>query len=178
MIRPCDANEVVEAWKVIMQLDHQPVTLILTRQNLPTLDRVKYGPAAGLARGGYVLADAPGGKPEVILIGTGSEVSLCVGAFERLAQEGIKARVVSLPCWELFEAQDQAYRDKILPPDVRARVSVEMASTFGWSRYVGDQGTSLGMHTFGASAPLNDLLKEFGFTVEHVAAAARAQLKR
>ncbi len=177
VIRPCDANEVAEAWRVIMPLTRHPAVLVLSRQNLPTLDRSKYAPASGLAKGAYVLADAADGKPEVILIGTGSEVSLCVEAYEILTGEGIKARVVSMPCWELFEAQDQAYRDSVLPPEVKARVSVEQASTFGWSTYVGDHGTSIGMSTFGASAPLKDLLTEFGFSTEKVAAAARSLLK-
>ena len=177
VIRPCDANEVVEAWKLVMQLKHEPAALILTRQNIPTLDRTKYAPASGLARGAYILADAPDGKPDVILIGTGSEVSLCVNASEKLAQEGIKARVVSMPCWELFDDQEPAYRDHVLPPGVRARVSVEQASTFGWSKFVGDRGTSIGMRTFGASAPLKDLIEEFGFTADRVAEAARQQFK-
>jgi transketolase len=178
VIRPCDANEVVEAWRVILPLRHKPAVLALSRQNLPTLDRAKYAPASGLARGAYVLADAADGKPEVILMGTGSEVSICVEAYETLTREGIKARVVSMPCWELFEAQDQAYRDSVLPPGVTARVSVEQASTFGWSKYVGDHGTSIGMSSYGASAPLKDLLTEFGFTREKVAAAARGLLKK
>ncbi|MGA2702984.1 MAG: transketolase [Isosphaeraceae bacterium] len=178
VIRPCDANEVVEAWKLITQLHHQPAALILSRQNVPTLDRTKYASAAGLAQGAYILADAADGKPDVILMGTGSEVSLCVGAHDKLTQEGIKARVVSMPCWELFDDQDAAYRDHVLPPAVKARVSVEQASTFGWTKFVGDHGTSIGMRSFGASAPLKDLLVEFGFTVDRVAQAARDQLKR
>jgi transketolase len=177
VIRPCDANEVVEAWRVIMQLHHEPAVLILTRQAVPTLDRSKYAPAAGLARGAYVLADAPGGKPDVLLLATGSEVPLCVEAHEQLSREGIKARVVSMPCWELFEEQDRAYRESVLPPSVKARVSVEQAATFGWGRYVGESGTSIGMSTFGASAPLKMLQKKFGFSGEHVAEAARAQLR-
>ncbi|WP_165230071.1 transketolase [Aquisphaera insulae] len=178
VIRPCDANEVAEAWRVVIPQKHKPAAFILSRQNLPTLDRSKYAPASGLAKGGYVLADAEGGKPDVILIGTGSEVSLCVEAYETLTAEGIKARVVSLPCWELFDDQDAAYRDSVLPPDVTARVSVEQASSFGWSKYVGADGVSIGMRTYGASAPLKDLLKEFGFTVEKVADAARQQLRK
>ena len=165
-LRPADANEVLEAWKVVMQLQHGPALLVLTRQGVPTLDRTKFAPAAGLASGAYVLAENPGGKPDVLLLATGSEVSLCVEAFEQLSKEGIKARVVSMPSWELFEKQDQAYRDSVLPPGVKARVSVEMASTFGWTRYVGMSGSSIGMHSFGASAPLKALLKHFGFTVE------------
>ena len=178
VIRPCDANEVVEAWKVIMKQRHAPVALILTRQALPTLDRAKYAAASGLARGAYVLADAPNGKPDVLLLATGSEVALCVQAYEHLAREGIKARVVSMPCWRLFEEQDRAYRDSVLPPTVKARVSIEEGSTFGWERYVGENGESLGMHFFGASAPLKALQKKFGFTAEHVLEAAKVQLHR
>ena len=173
VLRPGDANEVVEAWKIIAQLQHQPVALVLTRQNLPTFDRTKYGAASGTARGAYVLADASGGKPEVILMGTGSEVSLCVEAYEKLKAEGVQARVVSMPSWEIFERQDTAYKQSVLPASVTARVSVEMAATFGWERYVGLRGQKVGMHRFGASAPLKDLLKFFGFTVEAVVAAAR-----
>ena len=177
-LRPGDANEVVEAWRVIMKLQHEPTALILTRQALPTLDRTKYAPAAGLAKGAYILADAAGGKPEVILLATGSEVSLCVEAYEQLTQEGIKARVVSMPSWELFEHQDEAYRNSVLPPSVIARVSVEQASTFGWSRYIGLTGEAIGMKTFGASAPLKELQKKFGFTTEKVVAAARNQVQK
>jgi transketolase len=177
VLRPCDANEVVEAWKVIMQLHHEPAALILTRQNLPTLDRSKYAPASGLARGAYVLADAAGGKPEVLLLATGSEVPLCVEAHEKLTAAGIKSRVVSMPCWELFDDQDQAYRDSVLPPDVKARVSVEQASVFGWAKYV-SEGHSIGMRSYGASAPLKDLLTKFGFTAERVVAAAKEELAR
>ena len=173
VLRPADANEVVEAWKIIAQLRHQPVALVLTRQALPTFDRTKYGAASGTARGAYVLADAPGGKPDVILMGTGSEVSLCVEAYEKLKAEGIQARVVSMPSWEIFEQQDEAYKESVLPSSVTARVSVEMAATFGWERYVGLKGRKVGMHRFGASAPLKDLLKFFGFTAEAVVAEAR-----
>ncbi|TDJ71852.1 MAG: transketolase [Proteobacteria bacterium] len=176
-LRPGDANEVVEAWRVIMELHHEPVALILTRQALPTLDRTKYAAASGVAKGAYVLADADDRKPEVVLMASGSEVSLCVDAYERLKTEGIKARVVSMPSWELFERQSQEYRDSVVPPDVRARVSVEQASTLGWERYVGLTGQSIGMRTFGASAPLKELQKKFGFTPENVVAAAKAQLK-
>ena len=176
-LRPGDANEVVEAWRVIMELHHEPVALILTRQALPTLDRTKYSAASGVAKGAYVLADADDRKPEVVLMASGSEVSLCVDAYERLKTEGIKARVVSMPSWELFERQSQEYRDSVVPPDVRARVSVEQASTLGWERYVGLTGQSIGMRTFGASAPLKELQKKFGFTPENVVAAAKAQLK-
>ncbi len=178
VLRPADANEVIEAWKVILQLHHQPAVLVLTRQDLPTLDRTKYAPASGVARGAYVLADAPGGKPEVLLLATGSEVSLCVEAHERLVAEGIRSRVVSMPSWELFDDQDDAYRDSVLPPDVTARVSVEQASVFGWGRYVGVTGKSIGMRSFGASAPMKDLQREFGFTVDRVVDEAKAQLSR
>jgi len=171
-LRPADANEVVEAWRVIMRLRHEPVALVLTRQPLPTLDRSKVAAASGVARGAYVLADSQG-DPEVLLLATGSEVSLCLDAQEALAREDVRARVVSMPSWELFEQQPQAYRDQVLPPQVTARVSVEQASTLGWSRYVGPRGICLGMKTFGASAPLQQLQQKFGFTAERVAAAAR-----
>jgi transketolase len=173
VLRPGDANEVVEAWKIIAQLQHQPVALVLTRQAIPTFDRTKYGAASGTAKGAYVLADAPGGKPDVILLGTGSEVSLCVEAYEKLKAEGIRARVVSMPSWDIFEQQDAAYKESVLPSSVTARVSVEMAATFGWERYVGLRGRKIGMHRFGASAPLKDLLKFFGFTADAVVAEAR-----
>jgi transketolase len=163
---------------VIMKLQHQPAALVLSRQALPIFDRSRYASANGVARGAYVLADANGGGPDVILIGTGSEVSLCVEAFERLKGDGIRARVVSMPSWELFEQQSQSYRDSVLTPEVPARVSVEQASTFGWERYVGPTGSRIGMETFGASAPLKELQKKFGFTVERVLEAARAQLAR
>jgi transketolase len=143
---------------------------------MPTFDRTKFAPASGVARGAYVLSDAPGGKPDVILIGTGSEVGLCVATQEKLVAEGIKARVVSIPSWELFEEQDAAYKESVLPAAVTARVSVEMASAFGWERYTGPKGKIVGMRTFGASAPLKDLLKKFGFTVENVVAAAKKSL--
>jgi len=171
-LRPGDANEVAEAWRLIMALRHQPVALILSRQALPTLDRSRYAAASGLTRGAYVLADAAGGPPEVLLLATGSEVGLCVTAYERLTADGVKARVVSMPSWELFERQDQAYQDSVLPPAVTARVSVEQASTFGWGRYIGAGGRSVGMHTFGASAPLKDLQTKFGFTPESVVETA------
>jgi transketolase len=176
-LRPGDANEVVEAWKVIMQLKHKPVALILSRQAMPTLDRATFASAAGVARGAYVLADAPG-NPDVILMATGSEVGLCVSAWEALGKTGVKARVVSMPSWELFEHQGPEYRDSVLPPSVTARVAVEQASTFGWHRYVGLTGAMIGMKTFGASAPLKELQKRFGFTVEAVVEAARQQLAR
>jgi transketolase len=178
VLRPADANEVAEAWKVIMKLHHQPAVLILTRQAVPTIDRGKYAPASGLARGAYVLADASDGKPEVLLLATGSEVALCLEAYERLEADGVKARVVSMPSWELFDDQPPEYRDGVLPPAVTARVSVEQASTFGWAKYVGATGHSIGMRSFGASAPLKDLVKKFGFTPEHVVAAAREQLRK
>jgi transketolase len=176
VLRPADANEVVEAWKVIMQLRHQPAVLVLTRQALPTIDRAKYGAASGVARGAYVLADAPGGRPELLLLATGSEVALCLGAYEQLAADGVKARVVSMPSWELFEQQSQEYRESVIPPAVTARVAVELASTFGWAHYTGSTGVIIGMRTFGASAPLKALETKFGFTPEHLVAAARAQL--
>ena len=176
ILRPGDANEVVEAYKVILQHTHGPSILVLTRQAMPTLDRVKYAPAAGVAKGAYILADAPGGKPDVILMGSGSEVSLCVEAGEKLNAAGIKARVVSMPSWELFERQDPAYKESVFPASVSARVSVEMASTFGWERYVGLKGKMIGMHSFGASAPLKDLLKKFGMEADKVVAAARGVL--
>jgi transketolase len=176
VLRPGDANEVTEAWKIIAQLKHTPVALVLTRQNVPTLDRTKYAAASGVAKGAYVLADAPGGKPDVILMGTGSELSLCVEAYEKLKAEGVNARVVSMPSWEIFEQQDAAYKDSVLPSAVTARVSVEMAATLGWDRYVGPKGRKIGMHRFGASAPLKDLLKYFGFTVDKVVEEAHAAL--
>jgi transketolase len=177
-LRPADANEVVEAWRVIIGLKDEPACLVLTRQALPTLDRTRYAPAGAVSRGGYVLADAPDGKPAVILIGTGSEVALCVNAYEELKGDGTAARVVSMPSWELFEQQEQAYRDGVLPPDVKARVSVEMGSVIGWDRYVGATGTRIGMKTFGASAPLKDLLTKFGFTPAQVLAAAKDQIAK
>jgi transketolase len=177
-LRPADANEVVEAWRVIMRLKHEPVALILSRQALPTYDRTKYASASGLAKGAYVLADAPDGKPQVLLLASGSEVYLCVDAYEKLKAEGIHVRVVSMPSWELFEKQDQAYKDSVLPPEITARVAVEQASTFGWARYVGLTGESIGMRTFGASAPLQELQKKFGFTPECIITAAKAQLAK
>lgn len=178
VVRPADANEVTEAWRVIMQLRHEPAALVLSRQALPTLDRSKYAPASGLAKGAYVLADAPGGKPELILMATGSEVSLCVSVYEKLSAEGRKVRVVSMPCWQIFEQQSVEYRDSVLPPDVKARISVEQASTLGWSQYVGTDGITIGMKTFGASAPLKELQKKFGFTPDAVIAAARKLLEQ
>jgi transketolase len=176
-LRPGDANEVVEAYRYVMQLRHQPAVLVLSRQALPTLDRSKYAPASGLARGAYVLADAPGANPEIILIGTGSELSLVTEAHEKLLAKGIRSRVVSMPSWDIFEHQSQAYRDSVLPPGVKARVAVEQASTFGWERYVGTEGRVIGMKTFGASAPLKELQKKFGFEPNHVVEAAKEQLR-
>lgn len=176
VLRPGDANEVTEAWKVAIQQKHRPTTFVLSRQGIPTLDRTKYAAASGVARGAYVLADAEGGKPQVILIGTGSELSLCVDAYEKLKAEGIKARVVSMPSWELFAEQDAAYKQSVLPSEVTARVSVEMASTFGWERYTGSKGSNIGMRSFGASAPIKDLLKHFGFTVDRVVEEAKAAI--
>jgi transketolase len=178
MLRPGDANEVVEAYRYIMQLRHQPTVLALSRQTLPTLDRSKYASAAGVARGAYVLADAPDGIPEVILIATGSEVCLAVEAHEKLLTEGIRSRVVSMPSWEIFDHQTKEYRDSVLPPNVTARVAVEEASTFGWERYTGSSGHIIGMKTFGASAPLKELQRKFGFEPELVVAAAKDQLER
>jgi len=173
VLRPGDANEVIESWKVIMKLKHEPAALVLSRQPMPTLDRTKYASAEGVTKGAYILADAPDGKPDVILIGTGSEVSLCVGAYEQLKTEGVKARVVSMPSWDLFEHQDEAYRNKVLPPEVKARVAVEQGSTFGWAQYVGMTGKIIGMRTFGASAPLKELQKKFGFSPDKIVEAAR-----
>jgi transketolase len=178
VLRPADANEVAEAWRLVVGLKHQPACLILSRQALPTLDRSRYAAANGVRRGAYVLADAGGAPPEVILIATGSEVSLCVDVYEKLVSEGVKARVVSMPSWELFEQQDDAYRASVLPPGVTRRVAVEQASTLGWERYAGLRGTIIGMKTFGASAPLKELLVKFGFTPEHVYTAAKEQLAR
>ncbi len=180
-LRPADANEVIEVWRVIMQFRHEPVALVLTRQALPTMDRTKYASAEGVKRGAYILAEAGNGKPDVLLLATGSEVSLCVEVYEKLKTEGIKARVVSMPSWEIFEyycSKHPEYREIVLPVAVTARVSVELASTLGWERYVGSTGTTIGMHTFGASAPLKELKKKFGFTPDQVMAAAKAQVAR
>jgi len=177
-LRPADANEVVEAYRYILQLRHEPAVLALSRQALPTLDRIKYAPASGVARGAYVLADAPDGNPELILIASGSEVSLAVNAHETLLAEGIRSRVVSIPSWDIFEHQTKEYRDSVLPPTVKARVAVEEASTFGWERYVGDSGQVIGMKTFGASAPLKELQRKFGFEPERVVAVAKELLGR
>ncbi len=178
VIRPADAGEVVEAWRVVGALTDTPACLVLSRQPLPTLDRSRYAPASGLARGGYIVADAPAGRPDVILIATGSELAPCLAAAESLGAEKIAARVVSLPSWELFDRQDDAYRQSVLPDTVKARVSVEAGSTRGWERYVGAGGAMLGMHGFGASAPIKDLMKHFGFTADDIAAAAKAQVAK
>jgi transketolase len=177
-LRPADANEVAAAWRVIMGLKKQPACLVLSRQPLSTFDRSRYASADGVARGAYVMADTERGDPDVILIGTGSEVGICVEVYERLKKQGTPARVVSMPSWELFEQQDEAYRDSVLPPNVLARVSVEAGTVIGWDRYVGARGARIGMHTFGASAPIGDLMKRFGFTPENVLAAAKEQLSR
>jgi transketolase len=177
-LRPADANEVVDAFRYVMQLRHQPAVLALSRQPLPTLDRSKYASARGVAQGAYVLADSPGARPEVILIASGSEVSLVVQAHETLRAEGIRSRVVSMPSWEIFDHQTQEYRDSVLPPDVKARVAVEQASTLGWERYVGTSGRIIGMNTFGASAPLKELQRKFGFEPDQVVAAAKDLLGR
>jgi transketolase len=177
-LRPCDANEVVEAYRYVMRLRRQPAAMALSRQPLPTLDRGKYAPASGLARGAYTLADAPGGAPEVIIIATGSEVILAVEAHEKLVAEGIRSRVVSMPSWEIFDHQPEEYRNSVLPPGVTARVAVEQASTLGWERYVGSSGHVIGMHTFGASAPLKELQRKYGFEPDQVVAAAKQQLGR
>jgi transketolase len=176
VFRPADANEVVETWRTVMALHHESAALVLSRQALPTLDRSRLAPASGLAKGAYILAEAAGGDPEVILLATGSEVHLALAAHEELQSDGIRSRVVSMPCWELFDRQPQAYRDEVLPPGVKARVSVEEGSTLGWERYVGDGGAVIGMHTFGASAPLKELLTKFGFTPDRVAEVARDRL--
>jgi transketolase len=177
-IRPGDANEVVEAYRYVMQLRHEPVVLVVSRQPLPTLDRTRYAPASGVARGAYVLADAPGTDPEIILIASGSEVSLAVDAHEKLVAEGIRSRVVSMPSWDIFEHQTQEYRDSVLPPKVTARVAIEQASTFGWERYIGPWGRVIGMTTFGASAPLKELQRKFGFEPERLVAVARELVHR
>jgi transketolase len=179
LLRPADANEVSESWRVALKHNKEPSCLVLTRQPLPTFDRSKYAPAEGVQRGAYVLADADGGKkPEVILMASGSEVSLCVEAFEKLQAEGVAARVVSMPSWDLFEKQDEAYKESVLPADVHARVCVEQAATLGWDRYVGRLGAQIVMHTFGASAPLKALKTKFGFTPEAVYDAAKKQIER
>ena len=178
VLRPADANEVREAYKVIMNLRNQPAALVLSRQPLPVFDRSRYASAEGVARGAYILADAPNARPDVILISTGSEVQLCMSTFEVLKSRGIGARVVSMPSWDLFEKQDKAYRDAVLPPDIRARVTVEQGSVIGWDRYAGPSGEIIGMHTFGSSAPLKDLLTKFGFAADKILAAALRQIEQ
>jgi transketolase len=178
VIRPADANEVVEAWRMAIDRTHCPVALVMTRQTVPVLDRSKYASAEGARRGGYVLADPEDGDPELILIATGSEVQLAVGAHERLKADGIRSRVVSLPCWEIFEKQDQSYRDEVLPPDVVARLAVEEGAQLGWEKYVGREGAIMGMTTFGQSAPFKDVEAEFGFTVDEVTKVAREVAER
>jgi transketolase len=178
VIRPADANEVAEAWRAALDRTHQPVAMVLTRQDVPIIDRSRYASAAGLRKGGYVLADPDDGDPEVILIATGSEVALAVAAHEKLISDGVRSRVVSLPCWELFERQEQPYRDEVLPPGTTARVSIEEASTLGWERFVGSEGVTIGMHTFGSSAPLKDVQTKFGFTPDKVAETAKEVLGR
>jgi transketolase len=177
VMRPADANEVAEAWRTILPMKHQPACLVLSRQALPTFDRSKYASASGVAKGAYVMADPPGGsRPDVILIGTGSEVQLCISAYENMTKEGLKVRVVSMPSWELFECQDESYRESVLPAAITARVTVEQSAILGWERWAGMHGAMIGMNTFGASAPLKDLLVKFGFTAEKVEEAARAQI--
>jgi transketolase len=178
VIRPADANEVVEAWRMAIDRTHCPVALVLTRQTVPVFDRSRYASAEGARRGGYVLADPEDGDPELILIATGSEVQLALGAHEQLAADGVRSRVVSLPCWEIFEKQDQEYRDEVLPPEIDARLAIEEGATLGWERYVGREGAIMGMSTFGQSAPFKDVEAEFGFTTENVARVAREVVGR
>jgi transketolase len=178
VLRPADANEVVEAYRVIMQLRHQPAIIVLSRQPLPTFDRSKYAAATGVSRGAYIMADAPGGVPEIILIATGSEVALAIEAHETLLTQGIQCRVVSMPSWDIFEHQPQSYRDSVLPPKVTARIAIEQASALGWDRYVGGGGQVIAMKAFGASAPLKELQKKFGFQPERIVAVAREMLRR
>jgi transketolase len=178
VLRPADANEVVESYRYIMQLRHQPAAIVLSRQPLPTFDRRRYASAAGVARGAYVMADPPDAEPEIILVASGSEVSLIIEAHEALATQGIRSRVVSMPSWDIFEHEPQAYRDSVLPPNVTARLAIEQGSTLGWERYIGDRGRVMGMKTFGASAPLKELQRKFGFEPERVVAAATELLTR
>jgi transketolase len=178
VLRPADANEVVEAYRVVMQLRHQPAVIVLSRQPLPTFDRNKYASAAGVARGAYVMADAPDGSPDIILIATGSEVALAIDARETLLNQGIPARVVSMPSWDLFEHQPASYRDSVLPPKVTARIAIEQAAALGWERYVGGAGKVIAMKSFGQSAPLKELLQKFGFEPERIVDAAREMLGR
>jgi transketolase len=177
VLRPADANEVTEAYKVIFGLKTEPACLALSRQKLPIFDRNRYAAAEGVKRGAYVMADAENGEPDVILIASGSEVQLCVGTYEALKREGVKARVVSMPSWELFERQDESYRHQVLPPHIQARVTVEMGATIGWDRYAGPTGTIIGMHSFGASAPIKDVLAKFGFVSDKIQQAAKKQIE-
>jgi transketolase len=177
VVRPGDANEVVEAYRYVMRLRHQPAAIALSRQALATFDRTKYASAAGLARGAYVMADANGSPPEIILIASGSEVALAADAHEALASQGIRSRLVSMPSWDIFEHQPAAYREDVLPPGVKQRIAVEQGSVLGWDRYVGSEGRVIGMKTFGASAPLKELQQKFGFEPDQVVAAAKAVMK-
>jgi transketolase len=178
VLRPADANEVDEAYRVIFGLTDEPACLVLSRQKLPVFDRGRYAPASGLARGAYIMADAKNAEPQVILIASGSEVELCIEAREQLERKGVAARVVSMPSWELFERQDESYRNAVLPHRIRARVAVEAGSVIGWDRYAGCDGTIIGMHGFGASAPIKDVMTKFGFVADKVTAAAEAQIAR
>jgi len=177
VLRPADANEVAECWKLVLPLTDRPGLLALTRQAVPTIDRRRYAAADGVARGAYVLADPPGGAPQVILIGTGSEVSICLQAHEALVVDGIRSRVVSMPSWELFDQQPPDHRDSVLPPQLTARIAVEQAAAIGWERYVGSGGRVIGMRSFGASAPHAELQRRFGFTVERIVATAKEMLE-
>jgi transketolase len=177
-MRPGDANEVVEAWKLVMKLTHEPVAMVLSRQNCATIDRSKYAPASGVAKGAYVLCGDPNVMPELILIGTGSEVQMCVEAYEKLTSQGVNARVVSMPSWELFEHQSDEYKEAVFPASVQNRISIEQASTFGWSQYVRNPLGRIGMKTFGASAPLKELQKKFGFTPEAIIGVAHEMLAK
>ncbi len=177
VIRPADANETAEAWRIAVERTHNPIALVLTRQTVPIFDRSRYASAEGVRKGGYVLADCEG-EPELVLIATGSEVQLALGAHETLSAEGVRSRVVSLPCWEIFDRQDAEYRDEVLPPGAAVRVAIEEGSTMGWERYVGSDGTIVGMHTFGQSAPFKDVEEEFGFTAAKIADVAREALER
>jgi transketolase len=177
VLRPADANEVVEAYRYVMQLRHRPAVLALSRQALPTFDRRKYAPASGVARGAYVMAESPGGTPQIILIASGSEVALAIDAYEALTSQGVRARVVSMPSWDIFESQPQSYREGVLPPKVKARLAIEQGSVLGWDRYVGPAGRVIGMKTFGASAPLKELQRKFGFEPERVVSAAKELLE-
>jgi transketolase len=178
VIRPCDANETAVAWRIAIEMRDRPVALVLTRQDVPTLDRVQYATAEGLRRGAYVLADAPNGKPDVLLIGTGSEVSLIVAAYHKLAEREINARIVSMPSWELFDAQPRSYRESVLPSLVRARLAVEAGASQGWCKYAGDEGDVIGVDRFGASAPGPVVMREYGFTVEHICERAMELVNR